>query len=171
MKLHILAYNDWHDVTREESVMPKMKIQDKESFGKRMARLRQAAGYSQRELAAETGVSQRMIAYYESKSQHPPTHLLPIIAKALGVTADQLLGMERMKRNGPQTRGYREGFSSWKSWERKKNARSCSFSTPSSRESGGKGRRRELGDKGKRGIAEYRSGREDSFKGKYGGKI
>jgi len=41
-----------------------------------------------------------MIAYYESKSLLPPTHILPVIAKALEVTADQLLGMERMKKNG-----------------------------------------------------------------------
>ena len=81
--------------------MPKTKLQlkDNESFGRRMAHLRQAAGYSQRELASGIDISQRMIAYYESKSQHPPTHILPIIAKALGVTADQLLGMEKENKN------------------------------------------------------------------------
>jgi len=82
--------------------MPKAKLQlaKGESFGKRMARLRQAAGYSQRELAAEIDISQRMIAYYESKSQHPPTHILPILAKALGASTDQLLGAEQIKTNG-----------------------------------------------------------------------
>lgn len=82
--------------------MPKAKLQikDSESFGKRMARLRQIAGYSQRELVAKIGISQRMLAYYESKSQHPPTHILPTIAKALGVTTDQLLGVEKVKANG-----------------------------------------------------------------------
>jgi transcriptional regulator with XRE-family HTH domain len=101
MKLKILLYNNGHDAT-EEIVMPKKKLRlkDGESFGKRMARLRQAAGYSQRDLAREVGISQRMIAYYESKAEHPPTHLLPVIAKAIGVTADQLLGMEKEKRNG-----------------------------------------------------------------------
>ena len=82
--------------------MPKTKLQlkDSESFGTRMALLRHAAGYSQREFAAEIGISQRMIAYYESKSQHPPTHILPVIAKALGVATDQLLGVEKVKTNG-----------------------------------------------------------------------
>ncbi len=65
-----------------------------------MARLRKAAGYSQRDLAAEIGISQRMIAYYEKQTQYPPTHLLPVLTKALGVTADQLLGMEKIKANG-----------------------------------------------------------------------
>ncbi len=101
MKLKPLFYNERHNVLEEQSVMPKatLRLKNSESFGKRIARLRQTAGYSQRELATDIGISQRMIAYYESKSQHPPTHILPIIAKALGVTADQLLGMEIEKKN------------------------------------------------------------------------
>ena len=39
--------------------------------------LREAAGYTQQELADEVGVSRRMIAYYEGQSTHPPTTLLP----------------------------------------------------------------------------------------------
>jgi len=41
-----------------------------------------------------------MIAYYEKESNYPPAHLLPILAKAMAVTADQLLGMEKVKTNG-----------------------------------------------------------------------
>ena len=74
-------------------------VKDGEGFGVRMARLRKAAGYSQRELAAELGISQRMIAYYEKQTQYPPTHLLPVFAKAVGVSADQLLGMEKTEAN------------------------------------------------------------------------
>ena len=66
-----------------------------EKFGETMARLRHAAGFSQRGLAAEIGISQRMVAYYEKETQHPPTQLLPALAKALGVSADQLLGIEK----------------------------------------------------------------------------
>ncbi|MDQ7799323.1 MAG: helix-turn-helix transcriptional regulator [Candidatus Edwardsbacteria bacterium] len=68
--------------------------------------LRREAGYSQRDLQAETGISQRVIAYYEKNSQRPPTHLLPVLAKALGVTADQFLGMEKTERT-PKTRDNR----------------------------------------------------------------
>jgi transcriptional regulator with XRE-family HTH domain len=68
-----------------------------ENFGARLARLRQAAGYSQRTLAAEIGISQRMVAYYEKESDFPPAHLLPLLAKALGVSADQLLGLAQVK--------------------------------------------------------------------------
>ena len=92
-----------HDVLGEDCVMAKRKVQDRdssESFGARLTRLRKAAGYSLRELATEVGVSHRMLVYYEKHSEHPPAHLLPQLAKALGITADQLLGLERVKRNG-----------------------------------------------------------------------
>lgn len=102
MKLKILPYNGWHDMGKKGGVMPKRKAQlnGVETFGARMARLRKAAGYSQRDLAAELGISQRMIAYYEKQTQYPPTHLLPNLAKALGVSADQLLGLEKVKTDG-----------------------------------------------------------------------
>lgn len=81
--------------------MSKRKVvtRTNETFGQRMARIRQKKGYSQRDLAAETGISQRMIAYYESQSEYPPTHILPVIAKVLEVSSDQLLGMEKIKSN------------------------------------------------------------------------
>ena len=63
------------------------------SFGAQLAELRKAAGFTQQELADEIGVSRRMLAYYEVQSEHPPTHLLPAIARALGVSTDALLGM------------------------------------------------------------------------------
>ncbi len=62
-----------------------------------MARLRKAAGFSQREVAAEIGISQRMVAYYEGETEYPPAHLLPALARLLGVTTDVLLGVEAVK--------------------------------------------------------------------------
>jgi len=70
---------------------------DGDAFGNRLARLRKAAGFSQRDLAKEINISQRMIAYYEIQTAHPPTHLLHVFAKALGVSTDQLLGVEKVK--------------------------------------------------------------------------
>jgi transcriptional regulator with XRE-family HTH domain len=82
--------------------MPKDADQSnvKEPFGERMARLRNDGGYSQRELAKETGISQRMIAYYEKQAQYPPTHVLPVLSKSLGVSVDQLLGIKENKGDG-----------------------------------------------------------------------
>lgn len=83
-----------------------------EPFGKRMANLRKAAGYTQEDLAKELGVSQRVITYYEAETHHPPTHLLPSIAKALGVTTDQLLGVEKgTEKNKPKDSRLKRRFS------------------------------------------------------------
>lgn len=64
------------------------------SFGKRLAQLRKAAGYTQQQLADEIDATRRMIAYYESESQHPPANMLVDLAKALNISADALLGIE-----------------------------------------------------------------------------
>lgn len=77
-----------------------VNIENIESVGERIARLRNERGYSQRDFAIETGISHRMIAYYEKQAQNPPTHVLPILAKALGVSIDQLFGMEKIKADG-----------------------------------------------------------------------
>jgi transcriptional regulator with XRE-family HTH domain len=77
----------------KKKILPKTQ----EAFGPRLARLRLAAGYSQRALAAEIGISQRMVAYYEKQTLFPPTHLLPLFAHALGVSADEFLGMAQIK--------------------------------------------------------------------------
>ncbi len=94
MKKEMLVYNVAHNF-KGMQVMPKLKIQTEndETFGDRLARLRNKAGYTQRDLARETGISQRMIAYYEKQTLYPPTHLLPILSKALGTSADELLGL------------------------------------------------------------------------------
>lgn len=101
MNFKNLRYNGWHDDLSERNVipMPKIKIEQKESIGYRLARLRNERGYSQRDLARETGISHRMIAYYEKQAQYPPTHVLPILAKALGVSLDQLFGMNKIKKD------------------------------------------------------------------------
>ena len=78
--------------------MPKKRSVGITGFGERLAQLRKAAGYTQLELADEIGVSRRMIAYYEIQSEHPPTSLLPAIAKALRLTTDELLGTEPIKK-------------------------------------------------------------------------
>ncbi len=72
------------------------------SFGARLAGLRKAAGFTQIELAAELGVSQRMVAYYESPAATPPANLLPQIATALGVTIDEMFGRVQKRKLAKQ---------------------------------------------------------------------
>lgn len=72
------------------------------NFGERLAALRKAAGFTQVELAAELGISQRMVAYYESPQAAPPAQLLPKIANALGVSIDELFGRSGKRRLAKQ---------------------------------------------------------------------
>lgn len=78
--------------------MPKRKTEVIASFGDRLASLRKAAGYTQVELAAEMGITQRMVAYYEAPNAQPPAHLLPQLAQTLGVSVDVLLGLTEPRR-------------------------------------------------------------------------
>jgi len=60
--------------------------------------LRRDAGFTQVEFAAEVGITQRMVAYYESPNATPPATLLPAIATALGVSIDELFGRAAKRR-------------------------------------------------------------------------
>ena len=66
---------------------------DTEGFGTRLAELRKAAGYTQVELADALGMSQRMIAYYESIEDNPLAKILRLLAQTLRVSTDELLGV------------------------------------------------------------------------------
>ena len=91
MASKIIVYNR-RDFTKRSAVIP-----SEEPVGAQLARLRQAAGFSQRDLAKETGISQRMIAYYEKQPQYPPLHVLTILTKALGVPPGEMLGLKIKK--------------------------------------------------------------------------
>jgi transcriptional regulator with XRE-family HTH domain len=62
-----------------------------EDFGQRIAQFRKVAGLTQRELASEMGISQRMVAYYEKHADTLPAHLLPGLTKTLGVSTDAII--------------------------------------------------------------------------------
>lgn len=91
-------YNTGQNIPDEVSTLARKKLphsEGPESFGQRLARLRKAAGFSQYDLADETGISQRMIAYYETTHSHPSLAAFPKIAAALGVSEDVLLGLKK----------------------------------------------------------------------------
>ena len=45
----------------------------------------------------QVGITQRMVLHYENARGNPPLHLFPKFAKALGVSTDQLFGIEKTK--------------------------------------------------------------------------
>lgn len=62
-------------------------------FGARLAALRKAAGYTQVQLAQAIGISQRMVAYYESTEDHPVAKVLRHMSRTLDISTDELLGI------------------------------------------------------------------------------
>jgi transcriptional regulator with XRE-family HTH domain len=59
---------------------------------------------TQADLAKAVGVSRRVIAYYEHQDAQPPGAMLVDLAKALRVSADQLLGLKPSKdKTSPKT--------------------------------------------------------------------
>ena len=65
--------------------------------------MRKTAGFTQQQLADETNVSRRMVAYYETESEHPPANLLADLARALNASIDELLGLSNVRRSKPQS--------------------------------------------------------------------
>jgi transcriptional regulator with XRE-family HTH domain len=69
----------------------------KETLGQRISRLRKERGYSQTELAEKIGIIQVLVSDYErDKLRHHPDMVIRF-AKALDVSADELLGLEKPK--------------------------------------------------------------------------
>lgn len=64
----------------------------KETFGRRLARMRDEAGLSQPALAAAAGVHRQTIARLEGGSALPNGTTAAALARALGKSTDELLG-------------------------------------------------------------------------------
>jgi len=74
-----------------------MKERTLEGFGERLAAFRQSRAMTQTQLGDAVGVSQRVIAYYETNGAQPPGALLAELARVLEVSADELLGLKPTK--------------------------------------------------------------------------
>jgi len=70
----------------------------KESFCSKLKKARQNTGFTQREVAKETQISQATIANYETGRTEPDLENLGILADFYGVSVDWLLGT----RGGPE---------------------------------------------------------------------
>ena len=67
---------------------------ENETFGKRLAKIRKAKGYTQVELAEKMGIIQVLISDYERDKLRPHHEMIIRFARALEVSADELLGLE-----------------------------------------------------------------------------
>jgi transcriptional regulator with XRE-family HTH domain len=64
------------------------------AFGKRLFALRKTRGLTQVQLADALGTTQRVISYYETEAELPPSTAIIPLARVLEVSADELLGLK-----------------------------------------------------------------------------
>ena len=74
------------------TAMGRKLTKTRHSQGARLAALRTSAGLTQVELAALVGEKQQTIAYWERRARPPRSDALPGLARALGVSVEDLIG-------------------------------------------------------------------------------
>ena len=63
-----------------------------EGFASKLKKARNNTGFTQREVAKETGITQSVLARYETGKLEPNIEILGILADFYGVSVDWLLG-------------------------------------------------------------------------------
>lgn len=63
-----------------------------EGFASKLKHAREKTGFTQREVAAETGITQSVLARYETGKLEPNIEILGILADFYGVSLDWLIG-------------------------------------------------------------------------------
>lgn len=77
-------------------IMPK-KVHPASEFGERLTALRKARGLTQVQLAEKIDSTQRAVSRYETIADRAPAPVLAKLARALGVSTDELLGVKRIR--------------------------------------------------------------------------
>ena len=79
----------------------------KSVFSKKLSRLRRDAGYSQRQAAADLGVSQALLSHYENGAREPKLEFVVKACDYYNVSADHILGRidEKVKKTLPTPHG------------------------------------------------------------------
>lgn len=89
--------------------MPRPLAKARSARAAHLVKLRHAAGLSQNELADLINESQKTIAYWETADAPPRAEALPRLAKALGVTVEDILHVDGApaRRPGPTGKAQR----------------------------------------------------------------
>jgi transcriptional regulator with XRE-family HTH domain len=76
-----------------------------ETLGSRLAQARKDQGLTQQQVADQLGIAQQTFAHYEGGRLRLPASMLPLLAQMLGLTVDELLGLNAKKgKRGPTPR-------------------------------------------------------------------
>lgn len=79
------------------------------ALGARVAQARRAQNLTQQEFGDQLGIPQQTLANYEGGTTRFPASMLPVVARILGLTLDELMGQEPPKgKRGPASRLQRQ---------------------------------------------------------------
>ena len=73
---------------------------EKSKFAANLSRLRREKGLSQRQAAAELGVSQALLSHYETDAREPKLEFVIKVCDYYGVTTDYMLGRTNEREDG-----------------------------------------------------------------------
>lgn len=90
----ISVWTEEYDMARNKAPLTE------ESIGQRISRLRKERGMTQQELAEKLGLTQTVVSDYENNVLKFNGPLLIKLARIFHISADQLLGLKRIKENG-----------------------------------------------------------------------
>ena len=94
--------------TSEEVALPRrIQKKDEETIGQRLARIRRERGMTQVELAEQLGVAQPVVSDYERGELRLHGELIVKLTRLLGVSAEELLGLEKGRSNGATVKNRR----------------------------------------------------------------
>ena len=82
--------------TKLKANLPPLKLDD-DTVGQRLARIRKARGYTQRELAEKIGINYRLVSEYETERLRLHDEMLTRFALALEVSTDEILGLKQIE--------------------------------------------------------------------------
>ena len=95
------------DVARPRTKTPRHTDSETETIGQRLARIRRERGLTQVELAEKLGVAQPVVSDYERGELRLHGELIIKLTDILGVSAEELLGLEKTKGNGAPVKNRR----------------------------------------------------------------
>jgi len=81
-------------------VMARTDTNPSESISERVTRMRKEFGYTQTEIAEQLGVPQSVVSAFESGGRRFHAEIITKYAELFGVSADELLGIEKPRQNG-----------------------------------------------------------------------
>lgn len=64
------------------------------TFGTRLTKYRELAGYKQKELAEKLGITPTRLNYWEKDKREPDVEMIKLLSSVLGVSTDRLIGID-----------------------------------------------------------------------------